>query len=297
MKARNPIDAFILARLEEKGIQPNPPADKITLLRRASLDLIGLPPTPEEAQAFLADQSPDAFAKVVDRLLASPHYGERWGRHWLDLARYADSNGFKSDETRPNIWRYRDYVIQAFNEDKPYDRFIREQIAGDELYPGDKNARIAVGFNRHFTEETNQPVIELRRQEILSDITDTVGSVFLGMTFGCARCHDHKFDPILQKDYYRLQAFFANIREDDHLPLLSGAELEAYQQQYGAWDSQTRQIRQEMRALTAPIGKARGDFYGERFSQGTRVALATAAEKRTSAASSVGFEGHAADHL
>src|SRR6266566_2072229 len=243
--ARNPIDAFILARLEEKGVQPNPPADKITLLRRASLDLMGLPPTPEEAQAFLADQSPDAFAKVVDRLLASPHYGERWGRHWLDLARYADSNGFKSDETRPNIWRYRDYVIQALNEDKPYDRFIREQIAGDELYPGDKNARIAVGFNRHFTEETNQPVIELRRQEILSDVTDTVGSVFLGMTFGCARCHDHKFDPILHKDYYRLQAFFANIREDDHLMLLSGEKLDAYQRQYAEWDARTRGIRQE----------------------------------------------------
>jgi hypothetical protein len=279
--ARNPIDAFILAKLEEKGVQPNPPADKITLLRRASLDLIGLPPTPEEVQAFLADQSPDAFAKVVDRLLASPRYGERWGRHWLDLARYADSNGFKSDETRANIWRYRDYVIQAFNDDKPYDRFMREQIAGDELYPGDRNARIAVGFNRHFTEETNQPVIELRRQEILTDITDTVGSVFLGLTFGCARCHDHKFDPILQKDYYRLQAFFANIREDDHLQLLSGAQLEAYQKQYAEWDSQTRQIREEMHALTAPVGKARGDFYSERFSQGTRDALAAPPEKRT----------------
>ena len=133
--ARNPIDAFIVAKLEEKKLKPNPPADKITLLRRATLDLTGLPPTPEEVQAFLADSSPDAFAKVVDRLLASPHYGERWGRHWLDLARYADTNGFKTDETRPNIWRYRDYVIQAFNEDKPYDRFIREQIAGDELYP------------------------------------------------------------------------------------------------------------------------------------------------------------------
>ena len=134
------MDAFILTRLEEKNIRADAPADKVTLLRRATLDLTGLPPTPEEIQAFLADNSPDAFAAVVDRLLASPRYGERWGRHWLDLARYADTNGFKTDEPRPNIWRYRDYVIQAFNEDKPYDRFIREQIAGDELYPNDLNA-------------------------------------------------------------------------------------------------------------------------------------------------------------
>src|ERR1017187_3888047 len=148
--ARNPIDAFIMAKLEEKNLRPNPPAGKITLLRRATLDLIGLPPTPEEAQAFLADASPNAFAKVVDRLLASPQYGERWGRHWLDLARYADTNGFKGDETRPNIWRYRDYVIAAFNNDKPYDQFIKEQIAGDLMPAATPKKRaeqlIATGF-------------------------------------------------------------------------------------------------------------------------------------------------------
>src|ERR1700693_4910929 len=269
VRAHNPIDGFLPAKPGAQTLKPNPPADKITLLRRAYLDLIGLPPSPEEAQAFLADNSPAAYEKVVDRLLASPQYGERWGRHWLDLARYADSAGFKADETRPNVWRYRDYIIQSFNEDKPYDRFVKEQIAGDELYPDDAAAKIATGFDRLWPDESNLANPILRRQEILNDITDTVGSVFLGMTFGCARCHDHKFDPILQKDYYRLQAFFANIREDDHLPVLSGPELEAYQQQYAEWDSQTRQIRQEMRTLTAPIGKARGDFYSERFSQGT----------------------------
>jgi hypothetical protein len=283
--ARNPVDAFIMARLQEKNLRPNPPADKITLLRRATLDLIGLPPTPEEAQSFLADASPDAFAKVVDRLLASPQYGERWGRHWLDLARYADTNGFKGDETRPNIWRYRDYVIQAFNEDKPYDRFIREQIAGDELYPNDLSARVAVGFNRHFTDETNQPVIELRRQETLNDITDTVGAVFLGMTYGCARCHDHKFDPILHRDYYRLQAFFANIREQDDLVLLSGAELAAYRQQQANWEEKTRDIRQEMHAMVEPLAKARRDYYSIRFSTGTKEALGTPPQKRTPAQS------------
>ena len=279
--ARNPIDAFVIAKLEEKNLQPNPPADKITLLRRATLDLIGLPPTPEEVQALLADNSSDAFAKVVERLLGSPQYGERWGRHWLDLARYADTNGFKADETRPNVWRYRDYVIRAFNEDKPYDRFMREQIAGDELYPADKNAWVAVAFNRHFTEETNQPVIELRRQETLTDITNTVGSVFLGLTYGCARCHDHKFDPILHKDYYRLQAFFANIREEDDLNLLEGAQLEAYQRRYAEWDARTKDMRAEMHALVAPIWKAKADFYSERFSKGTQIALVTPHEKRT----------------
>ena len=278
--AQNPIDAFIMANLQEKNLKPNSPAGRITLLRRATLDLTGLPPTPEEVRAFLADTSPNAFDKVVDRLLASPQYGERWGRHWLDLARYADTNGFKADEPRPNIWRYRDYVIQSFNEDKPYDRFIREQIAGDELYPDDLSARIAVGFNRHFTDETNQPVIELRRQETLNDITDTTAAVFLGMTYGCARCHDHKFDPILQKDYYRLQAFFANVREQDDLVLLSGAELEAYRRQQAVWEEKTRDIRNEMHALVAPLAKARRDYYSIRFSTGTKEALGTPPEKR-----------------
>ena len=208
----NPIDAFIAAKLEEKGLTPAPRADKITLIRRASFDLIGLPPTPDEVEAFLDDDSPEAFAGVVDRLLQSPHYGERWARHWLDLARYADSEGFKTDETRPNAWRYRDYLVGAFNDDKPFDRFVREQIAGDELWPDDTSARIATAFNRHYPDETNQWNLWLRRQEILHDMTDTVGAVFLGLTFGCAKCHDHKFDPILQADYYRLQAFFRSFR-------------------------------------------------------------------------------------
>src|SRR5678816_3230402 len=148
--ASNPIDAFVLAKLEEKQLQPNKAADKITLLRRVTIDLTGLVPTPDEIQAFVNDNTPTAYEKVIDRLLASPAYGERWGRHWLDVARYADSNGYKADETRPDMWRYRDYVIDAFNEDKPYDRFVREQIAGDELYPQDPDALVAMGFNRHY---------------------------------------------------------------------------------------------------------------------------------------------------
>jgi len=278
---QNDIDAFILSRLEDKKLTPAPPADRITLIRRATLDLTGLVPTPEEVQAFASDPEPDAFAKVVDRLLASPRYGERWARHWLDLARYADSEGFKSDETRPNIWRYRDYVVDSFNQDKPYDRFIKEQIAGDELYPEDPGALVATGFNRHFPDESNARQLMQRRQEILNDITDTVGSVFLGLTYGCAKCHDHKFDPILQKDYYRLQAFFANTRIEDHAALDSREHRTEYQRQYEVWDSQTRDIRAEMQKVVEP---RLADLYKENFDKfppEIQSAVTTAPAERT----------------
>lgn len=275
------VDAFVLARLEAKGLRPNPPADKITLLRRVSLDLTGLPPTLDEIQAFLADTSPQAYAKVVDRLLSSPHYGERWARHWLDVARYADSEGFKSDETRPHIWRYRDYVIRAFNDDKPYDRFIKEQIAGDELYPGDADALIATGFNRHFPDESNARNLMQRRQELLNDITDTVGAAFLGLTIGCARCHDHKFDPILHKDYYRLQAFFANTRIEDNLALASPQARKEYEARYAVWDAQTRHIREQMAALLGPVKRQFWQDGYEKFPPEIQEAISTPAQKRT----------------
>lgn len=262
--SKTDIDAFILAKLEEKKIAPNAPADRATWLRRVTLDLTGLPPTLDEAQAFLADNSAQAYEKVVDRLLASPRYGERWARHWLDLARYADSEGFKADETRPNVWRYRDYVIRAFNEDKPYDRFVKEQIAGDELYPGDLDALIATGFNRNFPDESNAANLMLRRQELLNDITDVVGYTFMGMTVACARCHDHKFDPILHKDYYRLQAFFANTRIDDEAGLSSDRQKTVYEEKYAQWDAETREIREQMQAILKP---ARDAFYEERMSR------------------------------
>jgi hypothetical protein len=252
---RNPIDAFVLGKLEGKGVAPGTPADKVTLLRRASFDLIGLPPTPEEVEAFLADRSPEAFDKVVDRLLASPQYGERWGRHWLDLARYAESDGFKADDTRPNAWRYRDYVIQSFNQDKPYDRFVQEQIAGDEMWPASPEARIATGFNRHYPDEYNARNLQQRRQEILNDITDATGAVYLGLTYGCARCHNHKFDPILQADYYRLQAFYANTAADDHIPLMSPGQIAAYRQKKAVWDQKTADVRAKIAVLLDPIKK------------------------------------------
>jgi len=250
--ARNAIDQFVLAKLEAKNLRPSPPADKATLLRRATFDLTGLPPTPEEVAAFLADNSPTAFEKVVDRLLASPRYGERWGRHWLDLARFAESEGFKADEPRPNAWRYRDYVIQSFNSDKPYDRFLEEQIAGDEMWPGDPQARLATGFHRHYPDESNARNLFQRRQEILDDITDTTGAVFLGLTVGCARCHNHKFDPILHADYYRLQAFFANTAAADHIPMLNASELAEFRAKKAIWEAKTSEIRAKIAELLAP---------------------------------------------
>ena len=245
----NPIDAFVAAGLRDKGLAFAPPADKVTLIRRATFGLHGMPPTPEEVQAFLDDDSPDAFAKVVDRLLSSPRYGETWARHWLDLARFAESEGFKADETRPNAWRFRDYVIDSLNADKPYDRFIQEQIAGDELWPESPEARIATGFNRNYPDESNAAILMQRRQEILLDITDTVGGVFMGLTYGCAKCHDHKFDPILQSDYYRLQAFFTNVTTDDEIHLFSEEERAEHARRRAEWEKATADIRAEMDAL------------------------------------------------
>ena len=277
----NTIDAFILAKLEEKGLHPNAKADKITLLRRASLVMTGLPPTPEQVQEFLADNSSHAWEKQVDRLLASPRYGERWARHWLDLARYADSEGFKADETRPNIYRYRDYVIQSFNSDKPYDRFVKEQIAGDELYPNDPQALVATGFNRHFPDEYNARNLMQRRQELLNDVTDTVGATFMGLTYGCARCHDHKFDPILHKDYYRLQSFFSNTRIEDSALLASSGESANYKNRYETWDLKTRVIRDEMAKL-ASLEVAKLDKENmDKFPEEIQDAVTTPAEKRT----------------
>ena len=278
---RNPIDAFILARLEAQGLKPAPPADRVTWIRRATFDLTGLPPSPEEVDDFLADPSPKAFEKVVDRLLASPRYGERWARHWLDLARYAESEGFKADEIRPNAWRYRDYVIKSFNNDKPYDRFIKEQIAGDELWPDDSDARVATAFNRHYPDESNARNLMQRRQEILNDITDTTTAVFMGLTVACARCHDHKYDPIRQSDYYRLQAFFANSGAADEIPLVPEKELKRYREQSAEWEEKTRAIREEMNALAEPHRRAIIKDYVDKYPPEIQDALNKSPEERT----------------
>ena len=206
----NPIDAFINARFPV-GLDPAPLAGSATLIRRATFDLTGLPPTPEEIDAYLSEVGPDVYGQLIERLLASPHYGEQWGRHWLDVVRYADSSGFANDFERPNAWRYRDYVIRSFNNDKPYDQFVREQLAGDEINSNKIENKIAVGFLRMGPwEQTGMAVARVTRQFFLDDITDSVGQVFLGHALQCARCHDHKFDPIPTRDYYSMQAVFAN---------------------------------------------------------------------------------------
>ena len=216
----NHVDAFIHAKMRQVGLAPAPPADRVTLIRRATFDLLGLPPTTGEVQRFTNDPQPDevAFADLVDRLLESPHYGEQWARHWLDVVRYADSSGFANDWERPNAWRYRDYVIRCFNQDKPYDEFVREQVAGDELYRraidaeenADPSLLIAAGFLRMGPwEHSGMSVAKITRQMFLDDVTDSVGQVFLAHALQCARCHDHKFDPIPTRDYYSMQAIFA----------------------------------------------------------------------------------------
>ncbi|MEM9701382.1 MAG: PSD1 and planctomycete cytochrome C domain-containing protein, partial [Planctomycetota bacterium] len=223
----DPVDAFLNAKLAEAGLRPAPRADRRTLLRRATFDLTGLPPTPAEVDAFLADKRDDrtAFAAVVDRLLTSPHYGEKLASNWLDVVRYADSAGFANDFERPNAWRYRDYVVRAFNDDKPFDRFLAEQLAGDELVdagqldpqsPEGIDALIAVGFLRMGPwEHTGMSVAKITRQQFLDDVTDTVGQTFLAQPLQCAKCHDHKFDPIPTRDYYAIQAAFATTQFAD----------------------------------------------------------------------------------
>ena len=215
------------------------------------MDLTGLPPTLAEQEAFLADQSPDAYAKVVDRLLDSPRHGERWAQHWLDLVRYAESDGFKADDLRPDAHRYRDYVIRAFNADLPYDRFVRQQLAGDELEPDNPEARLATGFLRLWPDEYNAANLEQRRQEILDDTTETTGLVFLGLTVGCARCHDHKYDPLLQKEYFQFQAFFAPLFPRDDLPAVSPAGQAEYRKRLADWEKASAPIRAEMERLLA----------------------------------------------
>ncbi len=277
---RNPVDAFVLAGLDAESLEPAPPADKATLVRRVYLDLTGLPPSPAEVAAFVADDSSAAYHRLVERLLASPHYGERWGRHWLDLARYAESTGFEQDVTRPNAWRYRDYVIDAFNADVPYDRFVQEQVAGDELWPDIPAARIATAFNRNYAEEPNQKDLLLARQETLHDITGVVASTFLGLTFSCAQCHDHKFDPITQRDYYRLQAFFASVNHDDSFPIVPATEYDEYERRLAIWEEKTAAIWQEMYDMLEPQRKFTLKQLLHRYPDFVIEAIETPADRR-----------------
>ena len=254
---RNPIDRFLLDEMEALEFEHAPELDRIGLIRRVTFDLTGLPPTPVAVEAFLADERPGAFERVVDRLLESPSYGMRWAQHWLDLAHYADSNGFELDADRPDAWRYRDWVVDSLNDDRPYDEFLALQLAGDELRPGDHDALIATGFGRCGPREVVGGNIDpvVKRQSELTEITGTVGSVFLGLTVGCARCHDHKFDAIPTTDYYRLQSFFADAEMLD-VPIAAEDRRAAFEEAGAAIDARIKPLREAMAALETPYRDA-----------------------------------------
>jgi hypothetical protein len=283
---RTPVDAFILARLEAAGLTPAAPAPPAQLLRRVNFDLIGLPPTPEETAEFVAESaaSPQAaLDHLIDRLLASPHYGERWGRHWLDLARFAESNGYEHDEFRPDAWRYRDYVIRSLNANKPFDRFVKEQLAGDELFPDEPDALIATGFNLLGPDMTDATSVAERRQNTLNDMTDTAGLAFLGLTLACARCHDHKFEPLPQTDYYRLQAFFTPAAFRHDLPLATAAERAAHAAAQRAYDTLVKPARDAIAEMEEPYRRRLRAARFAKLSDEARAAHETDAVKRTAA--------------
>jgi Protein of unknown function (DUF1553)/Protein of unknown function (DUF1549)/Planctomycete cytochrome C/Concanavalin A-like lectin/glucanases superfamily len=250
--ARNEIDHFILDRIVSEGLAPAPEASKLAIVRRLYLDVTGLPPTPDQVDAFLNDQSPNAYETLVDQLLNSKGYGERAARAWLDLVRYADSDGYRADGHRPHAWRYRDYVIRSFNEDKPYDRFVQEQIAGDELFPEDLDAQIALGYLRHWVYEWNIRDARNQWKTILEDVTDTTADVFLGLGLQCAKCHNHKFDPLLQKDYFRLQAFLAPIMPIDKV-VAEPAKIAEHDKKMADWEEKTASLRKQIGEIEQPF--------------------------------------------
>lgn len=247
---KTPVDAFVLEALKKAGLKPAPSADRATLIRRVTYDLHGLPPTPEEVAAFVRDKSPKAWENLVDRLLASPRYGEQWGRHWLDVVRFAESDGYEYDMHRPDAYRYRDYVLQSFNDDKPYDQFVKEQLAGDEIDSTNNTYLVASGFNRlgPLRKNAGNQDVASSQNEVLTEMTNIVGSAFLGVTVGCSRCHDHKFDPFRQSDYYRMQAHFAQLQPND-LVLASKEEQVA-------WKAKATPIEQEMRKMQFALRRA-----------------------------------------
>ena len=276
--AKNPIDSFLIAKMESQGLKPMPEANRRILIRRAYLDLIGLPPTPTEVEQFVNDASEKAWENLVERLLAMPQYGERWARHWLDVARYSDSGGYEYDRERTNSFRYRDWVVNALNKDMPYDEFVKQQIAGDEIHPGNNDALIATGFLRLGTENNKKD--EQTRLDELDDVIATTVNSFLGMTIQCARCHNHKFDPIAQKDYYRVQAVFWPMKAEEPA-IVSKQELER-------WNSVTETIDNEQRPIKAELAKLEKKYRDmlkaeqvAKLPEYVKIAMNTPAEKRT----------------
>ena len=296
----NSIDRFVVAQLEAANIQPADAANAATLVRRLYFDLLGVPPTPQEVDEFIASgnnrnseevnseptSAPStsfnqAYSQLVEKLLADPRYGEHWGRYWLDVVRYAESDGFRADSYRPDAWRYRDYVVNAFNDDKPYDQFVKEQLAGDEIAPDKAEALVATGYLRTFLYEYNQRDARTQWQDILNQVTDVTGEVFLGLGVGCARCHDHKFDPILQEDYFRLQACFGTMVPRDDIPAADLIDRQRYSQQYEAWLAKAADLRKQLHDIREPYMQkaARGAI--ERFPEDIQQIMAKPIGQRT----------------
>ncbi|MHC4878806.1 MAG: DUF1549 domain-containing protein [Planctomycetota bacterium] len=263
--ARNEIDRFVARNMARNDLTPAPEADRRTLIRRLYFDLTGLPPSPDEVEEFISDPAADAYERLVDRLLDSPRYGERWARHWLDLVRYSESDGYRADFYRPTMWRYRDYVIRSFNDDKPFDQFVAEQIAGDELDPDNPDAVTATAYWRLYLYEYNQRDVRGHWRAIIDELTDVTGEVFLGVSMGCAKCHDHKFDPILRDDYFRLQAFFSSILPRDDVPLGTAEQKAAHEAQQQKWLAATESIRDQIDAVEAPYKASKRRSAVEKF--------------------------------
>ncbi|MBC8165479.1 MAG: DUF1553 domain-containing protein [Bryobacteraceae bacterium] len=279
---KTPIDAFILKGLTDVRLAPSPALDRIQLIRRVTYDLTGLPPAPGEVALFLADRSPDAYEKVVDRLLASPHYGERWATKWLDTVRYADTNGFELDLDRPHAWRYRDYVIGSFNNDKPFTRFIEEQIAGDEMFPGSDEALVATGYLRAGSEHIVAGNIDPAesRQEVLTEIATNIGQTFLGLTVNCARCHNHKFDPVLQADFYRLQAVFAGAK-GKNVEIVKADRKAEWETADALYKARLKPIQDALQELAKPYGDMIREESKAKLDPALLMALGVPKDKRT----------------
>lgn len=279
--ARNEIDRFVARKLDETGLKPAPDADRLELVRRVYFDLHGLPPTPEQVSAFMEDQRPDAYSRLIDELLASPRYGERWAQHWLDVVRFAESDGYRADDFRPGTWKYRDYVIRSFNEDKPYDEFVREQLAADEIAPNDPDRLIATAFLRLGIYEWNQRNAKMQWDIIMTEMTNVTAEAFLGIGIGCAQCHDHKFDPILQKDHFALQAFLNTTWWPENHPLAEEEEKAKFDRQYAEWSEATADIRAEITAMQQAKLDSDRNYTVKQFPEDVQKIYNTPTEERS----------------
>ncbi len=275
------LDSFIEQALASKQLAFAESAESLALVRRVYLDLVGVTPTPTEVAECFAEPIESAYPKLVDRLLADPRYGERWGRFWLDLVRFAESDGYKQDDFRPTAYRYRDYVVRAFNDDKPYGDFVREQLAGDEIDPNSLECRDASGYLRLWIYEYNQRDVTGQWTAILNDLTDVTGEAFMGLGYGCARCHDHKFDPLLQKDYFRLQAYFSGLIPREDLPAATHEEVAQYRSDVEVWRETAQPFLDTIEAIEAPLREKTIRKAVDKFPPEVRPALLKSAEERT----------------